>query len=571
MAVLLLLSIGVVATVGYVVADRERDVAYQNLYLAHMHLAHRAWDAAEIVQMQKLLDENRPTGRQNDRRGWEWYYLQSLGHKCILSTGFPGQEASCDAWSPDGQLLASGYSDTTVKVWDASTGEQRLPLSGHEGSVNSVDWNADSRRLASASTDKTVKIWDLSTGQPPLTFSGHPDVVTVVAWSHDGKRLASASIDGTVCVCEGSTGKELLRFHVLGVRSLCWAPDDKQLGSTGASDLGRKAELRICDSTTGSVTLAASKDEGLQSITWSPDGRRLATGGWNSNAIIWDAVTAKELLVLEHPEGALAVAWSPDGSRLASASRDRTIKVWNATTGKKELTLRGHTSWTSAVSWRPNGQQLASVSPDKTIKVWDVTTEQEAASVPGFSVVSWSRDGRLATRGPDQTLTIYDSVTGKRILSLPGHRSGANAVAWDREGQRLASAASFDKVVKVWDTIAGRELCTLVGHTDWVNSVSWSPDGQWLASASRDGTVKVWDTSKWVESFTLAGATGDLEYEYDGGMVRVSGRDDWKDVLSIAWSADSKFLAGGEAATGRSGFGTERRGRRPSHCEVKRR
>ena len=90
------------------------------------------------------------------------------------------------AFSPDGTRLASAGYDSTVRVWDAATGQEALTLKGHTGEVKSVAFSPDGTRLASASDDGTVKVWDAATGQETLTLKGHTGWVTSVAFSPDG-------------------------------------------------------------------------------------------------------------------------------------------------------------------------------------------------------------------------------------------------------------------------------------------------------------------------------------------------------------------------------------------------
>ena len=81
------------------------------------------------------------------------------------------------AFSPDGKRLASASGDQTVKVWDATSGQEMLTLKGHTAAVMSVAFSPDGKRLASASYDQTVKVWDATTGQETLTLKGHTDAV----------------------------------------------------------------------------------------------------------------------------------------------------------------------------------------------------------------------------------------------------------------------------------------------------------------------------------------------------------------------------------------------------------
>jgi len=111
------------------------------------------------------------------------------------------------AFSHDSARLASASVDSTVKVWDAHSGQCLQTLEGHSNWVNSVAFSHDSARLASASVDRTVKVWDAHSGQCLQTLEGHSDRVRSVAFSHDSARLASASVDSTVKVWDAHSGQ----------------------------------------------------------------------------------------------------------------------------------------------------------------------------------------------------------------------------------------------------------------------------------------------------------------------------------------------------------------------------
>ena len=101
-------------------------------------------------------------------------------------------------------------------------------------------------------------------------------------------------------------------------------------------------------------------------MCWSPDGKWVATAGWDKTARIWDARTGTETLTLKgHTRGVTTVCWSPDRDRIATASDDGTARIWDARTGAEALTFVGHTGGVKSVCWSPEGDRIATASDDK--------------------------------------------------------------------------------------------------------------------------------------------------------------------------------------------------------------
>jgi WD40 repeat protein len=267
-------------------------------------------------------------------------------------------------------------------------------------------------------------------------------------------------------------------------------------------------------------------------VSFSPDGKTLASASSDKTVKLWDVVTGKKLKTLNgHPDGFNRVSFSPDGKTLASASSDKTVKLWEVGTGKELKTLNGHQSLVFSVSFSPDGKTLASASSDKTVKLWDVGTGKELKTLKGHQdmvwSVSYSPDGKtLASASFDGTVKLWDVATGKELKTLKGHQDRVWGVSFSPDGKTLASA-SQDATVKLWDMATGKELKTLNEHRDWVISVSFSPDGKTLASASSDKTVKLWDVGTSKELKTLKGHQDQ--------------------VNSVSFSPDGKTLASGSA------------------------
>ncbi|PHH49659.1 Vegetative incompatibility protein HET-E-1 [Ceratocystis fimbriata CBS 114723] len=170
---------------------------------------------------------------------------------CLQTLKGHGGGVTSVVFSKDGQRLASGSSDHTVKIWDATSGTCLQTLKGHGDTVTSVVFSNDGQRLASGSDDRTVKIWDATSGTCLQTLEGHDDWVTSVVFSKDGQRLASGSFDETVKIWDATSGTclQTLEGHGDWVTSVVFSNDGQRLAS-GSFD----KTVKIWDATSGTST-----------------------------------------------------------------------------------------------------------------------------------------------------------------------------------------------------------------------------------------------------------------------------------------------------------------------------
>jgi uncharacterized protein with WD repeat len=209
-----------------------------------------------------------------------------------------------------------------------------------------------------------------------------------------------------------------------------------------------------------------------------------------------------------HEDQVWSVSWSPDGKTLASASQDQTVRLWDPATGKQIRACAGDKGNVESVTWSPGGKTLASAGQDWTVRLWDSATGKEIRACAGHKrpvwSVSWSPDGKtLASAGEDGTIRLWDPATGKEIRACAGDKGNVESVTWSPDGKTLASAGN-DKTVRLWDAATGKEIRVCAGHEEWVRSVTWSPDGKTLASASHDRTIRLWDAASGKEIRSLA-------------------------------------------------------------------
>ncbi|MBP9479801.1 MAG: hypothetical protein KBF12_14455, partial [Sebaldella sp.] len=280
----------------------------------------------------------------------------------------------------------------------------------------------------------------------------------------------------------------ILAGHTDAIYSLSYSPDGKYLAS------GSNNTIKIWDVNTSKETKNFIEyNYPILSLSYSPNGKYLASG-----VKVWDVNNGKGLEgFLGHRDLVTSVCYSPDGKYLASGSGDKTIKIWDTSSGKEVKTLIGHNSTVWSLCYSPDGKYLASSSLNDTIKIWDVSTGKEVKTLSGHSnniySVSYSPDGKyLASGSGDKTIKIWDVLTGKEIKSLTGHRYGVRSVSYSPDGKYLASG-SDDETIKIWDALTGKEMKSLTVSSSYVRTVCYSPDGKYLAIGSNDGTIKIWE------------------------------------------------------------------------------
>ena len=245
---------------------------------------------------------------------------------------------------------------------------------------------------------------------------------------------------------------------------------------------------------------------GSWSVAFSPDGTILASG-----TKMWDVATREHIATLGEQHRSHAIAFSPDGSILASGvsgSDDNTIELWDVSTKQHIATLGRHRGWVFSVVFSPDGRILASGgSGDGAIKLWDVATRTNIAtlsdariSISDIQSIAFSPDGTILASGSgsgrsEHLLNLWDITTKQHIATLSGRTNwGSLSVAFSPDGTTLASG-EYDGAINLWNAATIEHIATIAGHTGAVHSVAFSPDGRTLVSGSEDASIRLWDVS----------------------------------------------------------------------------
>ncbi len=433
------------------------------------------------------------------------------------------------AYSPDGQQLATASNDHTVRIWNTATGTTSQRLSGHTAPVRSAAFSPDGHLLATGSDDYTVRVWNITTGQQTHQLDGHNDAVAAVAFSPDGHHLASGGNDHNVRVWNTATsGAQVHRFtHTGSVRAVAYSPDGVNLAAGSAN-----RTVRVWNTTTGQHTDFGHSGS-VWSVAYSADGAYLAVGSDDYIVRVWNTLTGQQSHQLEsHVGSALAVAYSPDGEHFAVGSNDFSVRIWHAATGRLVRQLNGHTGSVWSVAYSPDGTQLATAGDDQTVRIWETATGQLLRRLNHSGSVwslAYSPDGAgLASGSDDSTLWVWNPHSAAQPAELMANPAEwVLAVAYSPDGRFIATGGD-DRQVHIWNTATGAHAHHLHGHDEWIRCVAYSPDGRSVATASDDHSVRIWDTVTGDQIGQLHGHTAavrSVAFSPDGSLLATSGND----------------------------------------------
>lgn len=435
-------------------------------------------------------------------------------------------------FSPDNTQLAVA-SSIGIWIYDINNAEAQSLFA--DNVANKIAFSPDGKFIASSCSDRTVRVWNLLNSQLLRTFDINHRYSNnyAIAFSPDGRFIANGTELWDIHTGQHKT--TLKWHHSDRVQAMTFSTDGKMLATTT-----RQSNVRLWEVASGQEIAKLHKGGEYYSqdhrVAFSPDGTKLSAivsprNRQNGSVMLWNTQTHElEKTVVEKKYAVVFVSidFSNEGNPIAVVREQKKLYVKNLNTEENIAILEGHDETVHIAAFSPDKSMIASAGSSGAIRLWDAETGRLHSIFTGYtnaitSLAMMSNGTTLVTANREQPMQLWDSLRIKNKGTIQGERDpyAASAVTFSPDETILAGGA-YDNVV-LWDVNSLQETTTLKGHNGQINTIVFSSDGRTLAAfAMYDKTIQLWNVSTGEEKFKLNGQAErifSLEFSSDGTKI----------------------------------------------------
>lgn len=405
-----------------------------------------------------------------------------------------GVTIKCLAFKSDGKLLATGGFDRQIKLWNVELKDLERNLLGHFEEIVNVEFIPQTNQLFSVSPEGVYKIWDLERESETRVLKGHTQSVTAISFSGDNRWLLSAGGDHPFDLGPNAPENTIGRIQDNSIR--LWNPRQGNFVAVFKSHTDTVTDVEFDPiSKSGDYFVSCSVDGSIR---------------------FWHRDQTEPVFILKKPHNGMpvnAIAFHPQERKLVSVGDDCFVRVWDIDSKKLIHAFSGHQFPVKCVAWNRDGSMIASGGRENNFGetiVWNTETwsgtsmwrvpSNEQKQHPMILSLAFSDDGSMLVTG-GETMNVYKARTGEKVPTPKHSRLGLYFVDFlpDSKVPRLI-VGGREGQVWLWDSKLWEELMVLkiIANCRWnfIYDGKFSPDGTMIATANRDGTVRIWASSR---------------------------------------------------------------------------
>ena len=418
-------------------------------------------------------------------------------------------------------------------------------------------------------SNESADILKLALQSPLLaTLEYKRDFLLNVRFSPDGNRIAATGKDRQPFIVHWdgmSLGEAKKPMNLPDPITIIGLKDDWSMVVAAEKDFN----ARLIATPSGKMLGKLEGHQGqLVTATFSPDGTQVVTTSEDDTARLWDVHSLRTIKVFKgHKDDLTSAEFSPDGTRIVTASQDQTAIIWDVQTGAKLLELTGHQAKVNNARYSPDGKHIVTSSGDNAARIWDANTGKLSTWLEGhvdsitFATYSPADPNLILTVSRDRTGKVWRKSTDGNhtdwhsINELHGHTDILTSAAFSPDGKYIVTA-SRDRSIRIWNSLTEHGRLAYYGHTGAVNDAVFSPDGRWAVSASSDNTARLWDTQNLLPPVILNGhkdSLNSVNFNRNGKLI-TSSDDHTAKIWDIATGGLLQTLNGHTDTVNRSNF-----------------
>lgn len=433
------------------------------------------------------------------------------------------------AYSSDGSKVAVA---STIGVWlyDTETYEEMKLFTDNTDYFHFVNFSSDGNTLIGVIHDYdssyTIQIWDVITGDLVSTFKGELNQGVNTIFNPNSKTVALIGNNGKSIHLWNLITEDFkeLNGHTDEVQRITFSPDGKTLASGGKDEV-----IRLWDVESGELKHTfAGHALSIDFLKYPYDGNMIVSKGGDNNICVWNASSGELLNIISDVEdGATNLDFANDGETLVTANSKGLIKTWNIITGRKLNEFK----WNSQI-------EFVQFSPDlRTIAAYDDKGSTLLFSSNGLELnhtfkmigresindLAFSPDGRMIAASNGFQINFWNVESGDLVNVITDYYEVVDEVIFIPDRDLLVS---IDRGVRIWD-LKTRKLQKTLSSTESVRCIQLSPDGNTLACGTSDNTVVLFHVNTWLNKFILKGHTD--------GISSVAFSPDGNTLVSSSW------------------------------------